>query len=600
LADGKRRDVVKALLSGNEAVARGAYESGVVFASAYPGTPSTEILENVAKYDEIYAEWSPNEKVALDVAVGAAYAGKRALATMKHVGLNVAAEALFYSSYTGINGALVIVTADDPGMHSSQNEQDNRYYAKFAKVPMLEPTDSQESKEFVGLGLEISELFDTPVLLRMTTRVCHSMSLVELGERKAAEPTLLPYEHNPQKYGMLPAFARLRHPVIEQRLRDLAEYAESFLYNKIEWGDKSLGVVANGISYQYARQVLPEASFLRLGMSWPMPEGLIREFAAKVDKLVVVEELDPFIEEHLKMMGIEVAAGKEYFPILGEFNPRIVREAAYEAGLVDALHEVRKVEVGDLPPRPPVMCAGCPHRPVYYMLKKHGLVVNGDIGCYALAALAPLATIDTIGCMGASIGVAHGMNKAGFEGRAVATIGDSTLWHAGMPPLLNVIYNKSNTVTVIVDNQTTAMTGHQNHPSTGRTLKGEETSQGDFEALARAMGYEEVRTVNPLNLKELEEALKASLDSNKPAVLISRSPCIFLYKERLGLYEVDLARCNACGRCFEIGCPAIIRSAEIAEKTGKAKAEINTILCFGCAVCEQVCARKAIHVVEEQ
>jgi indolepyruvate ferredoxin oxidoreductase alpha subunit len=595
-----RRGVVKALLSGNEAVARGAYESGVVFASAYPGTPSTEILENVAKYDEIYAEWSPNEKVALDAAIGAAYAGKRALAAMKHVGLNVAAEALFYSSYTGINGALVIVTGDDPGMHSSQNEQDNRYYAKFAKVPMLEPTDSQESKEFVGLGLEISERFDTPVLLRMTTRICHSMSVVELRERKAVGSEPLAYEHNPQKYAMLPAFARLRHPVIEQRLKDLAEYSESFPYNKIEWGDKSLGVLANGVSYQYAREVFPEASFLKMGMSWPMPEGLIREFASKVDRLIVVEELDPFIEEHLKMMGIEVAAGKEYFPIVGEFNPRIVREAAYKAGLVSELAEVRKVDVGELPPRPPVMCAGCPHRPVYYMLKKHGVVVNGDIGCYALAALAPLATIDTIGCMGASIGVAHGMNKAGFEGRAVATIGDSTFWHSGMPPLLNVIYNKSNTVTVIVDNQTTAMTGHQNHPSTGRTLKGEETARGDFEALARAMGYEEVRTVDPLDLKELEEALTASLESNKPAVLIARSPCVFLYEERPGLYEVDLERCNACGRCFEIGCPAIMRSDEIVAKTGKAKAEINTILCFGCAVCEQVCARKAIHTVEGQ
>ncbi len=591
---------MRALLSGNEAVARGAYESGVVFASAYPGTPSTEILENVAKYEEIYAEWSPNEKVALDTAIGAAYAGKRVLAAMKHVGLNVAAESLFYSSYTGINGALVIVTADDPGLHSSQNEQDNRYYAKFAKVPMLEPTDSQESKDFVGLGLEISEQFDTPVLLRMTTRVCHSMSIVEFGERSAALPTPLPYERNVQKYAMLPAFARGRHPVIEERLKDLEEYAETLPQNKIEWGDRSLGIVANGVSYQYAREVFPEASFLKLGMTWPLPERLIREFASGVEKLVVVEELDPFLEEHLKIMGLEVAVGKDYFPMVGEFNPRVVREAAHAAGLVSEPSPIRELDVTDLPPRPPVMCAGCPHRPVFYMLKKHGLVVNGDIGCYALATLAPISTTDTIGCMGASIGVAHGMNKAGFDGRAVATIGDSTFWHAGMPPLLNVIYNKSNTVTLIVDNETTAMTGHQNHPSTGRTLKGEETSRGDFEALARAMGYEEVRTVDPLNLEELEEALEASLKANKPAVLISRSPCIFLYKERPGLFEVDLDRCNACGRCFEIGCPAIIRSSEVNEKTGKAKAEINPILCFGCTVCEQVCARKAIHTVEEQ
>ncbi len=590
---------MKVLLSGNEAIARGAYESGVVFAAAYPGTPSTEILENIAKYDEIYAEWAPNEKVALDGAIGAAYAGKRALAAMKHVGLNVAAESLFYSSYTGFDGGLVIISADDPGMHSSQNEQDNRYYAKFAKVPMLEPTDSQESKDFVGLALEISEKFDTPVILRVTTRICHSSSPVEMGEREAAADEKKPFTRNPGKYTMIPGFARRRHPLMEQRLKDLAEYAETFPYNKVQWGDRSLGVVANGISYQYAREVFPEASFLRLGMSWPLPDKLIRDFASQVDKIVVVEELDPFLEEHLKMMGVKVTAGKDVFPIIDEFHQGIVRDGAYKAGLVDKTVEVQKIDVGELPPRPPVLCAGCPHRPVYYMLKKYGLVVDSDIGCYALAVLPPIATTDTLGCMGASIGVAHGVNKAGVEERAVATIGDSTLWHAGMPGLLNVVYNKSNTITMILDNLTTAMTGHQQHPGTGRTLKGEETSRADFEALARAFGYEEVRTVDPLDLKELEEGLKASLEANKPAVLITRSPCIFLYKERPALYEVDLERCNACGRCFEIGCPAVIRSAEIHEKSGKAKAEINTILCFGCAVCEQVCARKGIHVMEE-
>lgn len=590
---------MKVLLSGNEAVARGAYESGVVFASAYPGTPSTEILENVVQYDEIYAEWSPNEKVALDAAIGAAYAGKRALAAMKHVGLNVAAEALFYSSHTGFDGGLVIVSADDPGMHSSQNEQDNRHYAKFAKVPMLEPTDSQEAKDFVGLGLDISEKFDTPVLLRLSTRICHSNALVELEERKTSKDEPKAFVRNPSKYTMIPGFARRRHPVMEQRLKDLAEYAETFPYNKVEWGDKSLGVIANGVSYQYAREVFPDASFLRLGLSWPLPEKLIRDFTSKVEKVVVVEELDPFLEEHLKMMGIQVVAGKDFFPIVDEFNPGIVRDAAYEAGLVDQTVEVQEVDVGELPPRPPVLCAGCPHRPVYYLLKKYGLVVDSDIGCYALAVLPPIATTDTLGCMGASIGVAHGINRAGVEERAVATIGDSTLWHAGMPGLLNVVYNKSNTTTIILDNLTTAMTGHQPHPSTGRTLMGEEAVRADFEALARAMGYEEVHTADPLNLKELEEALKACLDSNKPAVLVTRSPCIFLYEERPTLYDVDLERCNACGLCFEIGCPAIIRSEEIDEKSGKGKAEINSILCFGCAVCEQVCARKAIHTVEE-
>jgi len=422
---------------------------------------------------------------------------------------------------------------------------------------------------------------------------------VELGERKAKKDEPKPFVRNPAKYCMIPGFAKRRHPVMEQRLKDLAEYAETFLYNKAEWGDRSLGVVSNGVAYQYAREVFPEASFLRLGMSWPLPEKLIRDFASQVDKVVVIEELDPFLEEHLKMMGIEVAAGKEFFPILDEFNPGIVRDAAFKAGLVDETVEVQKVEMGDLPPRPPVLCAGCPHRSVYYMLKKYGLVVNSDIGCYALAVLPPIATTDTLGCMGASIGVAHGINRAGVEERAVATIGDSTLWHAGMPGLLNVVYNKSNTVTIILDNLTTAMTGHQPHPSTGRTLMGEETVKGDFEALARAMGYDEVRTVDPLNLEELEEALKASLDSNKPAVVITRSPCIFMYDERPALYYVDVERCNACGRCFEIGCPAVIRSEELHEKSGKAKAEINSILCFGCAVCEQVCARNGIHLVEE-
>jgi len=381
---------MKVLLSGNEAVARGAYESGVVFASAYPGTPSTEILENIVQYDDIYAEWAPNEKVALDGAIGAAYAGKRALAAMKMVGLNVAAEALFYSSYTGFDGALVIVNADDPGMHSSQNEQDNRHYARFAKVPMLEPTDSQEAKDFVGLALEVSEKFDTPVLLRLTTRISHSSSLVELSERKAAPEERKPFARSPMKYSMIPGFAKRRHPVMEQRLKDLAEYAETFPYNKIEWGDRSLGVVANSVAYQYAREVFPEASFLRLGMSWPLPEKLIREFASQVDKIVVVEELDPFLEEQLKIMGIEVAAGKDFFPILDEFNPGIVRDAAYKAGLVETPVEVQKVETGELPPRPPVLCAGCPHRPIYYLLKKYGLVVDSDIGCYALAVLPPL------------------------------------------------------------------------------------------------------------------------------------------------------------------------------------------------------------------
>lgn len=581
--------MVKKLLSGNEAIALGAYESGVKVAAAYPGTPSTEILENVAKYEGIQAQWSPNEKVALDVAIGAAYAGKRALAAMKHVGVNVAADSLFYVSYTGLVGGLVIVTADDPGMHSSQNEQDNRNYAKFAKVPMLEPSDSAECRDFVGRALEISEQFDTPVLLRTSTRIAHSFTAVDVEERKGpvGDSEVKSYTIDRAKYVMVPGFARGRHPVVERRLAALAEYAEGFEGNIVEWGSDQLGVVSGGIAYQYAREVFRDASFLKLGMSYPLPEKKIREFASRVKRLIVVEDLDPFWEEQIRLMGIEVE-GKKFFPIVGEFSPDVVRRAAIQAGLLDGSKDVPEVEIPPLPARPPILCVGCRHRGVFYALKKQKVVVNGDIGCYTLSVVPPLSATDTCGCMGASIGVAHGVDKAGTKQKAVATIGDSTFFHSGIAPLINVVYNKGTSLTVILDNRVTAMTGHQEHPGTGRTLQGEETVAIDIEGIARACGVENVWTVDPWNLKEVEQAVKTSLSSGKPSVIIAKGPCVLQSRERHAPVVVDQERCNGCGLCLAVGCPAVIKVGD--------KVTVDEIQCIGCQVCLQTCARKAMSV----
>jgi len=589
---------VRRLLSGNEAIAWGAWESGVRVAAAYPGTPSTEILESFAPMPDVYAEWTPNEKVALDVAVGAAYAGSRAMAVMKHVGLNVAADSFFYASMTGMEAGLVIVSADDPSMHSSQNEQDNRRYAKFARVPCLEPSDSQEARDLVGVALDISEQFDTPVLLRLTTRISHSYGIVELtGERLPQRGERPSYHIDTAKYVMVPGNARRRHPVIEKRIIKLAEYAEAFPYNRAELRDRSLGIVSNGVAYQYAREVFPDASILKLGMTYPVPVNLLRQFASQVERLIVIEELDPFIEEEIRLLGIPVE-GKSIFPICGELDQQIVRERAIAAGLLPSSAQVpvARPDKGFLPPRPPILCPGCPHRGVFYVMNKLKLVVNGDIGCYTLAFLPPLQALHTCGCMGASIGVAHGVAKAGIAERNVAVIGDSTFFHTGMPALLNVAYNQGNTITIILDNRTTAMTGHQQNPGTGYTLQGSKTTQVEFEALARAMGIQKVHTVDSYNLKEVETALKDCLAADEPAVIIARRECALMpeARKRWLPLRVDEDRCNGCGLCFRVGCPALVKSDVIDAKTGRPKARIDPLLCTGCEICAQVCARQAI------
>jgi len=589
---------VKRFLSGNEAVAWGAWESGVRVAAAYPGTPSTEILETLAPMPDVYAEWSPNEKVALDVAIGAAYAGSRAMAVMKHVGLNVAADSFFYASMTGTEAGLVIVNADDPFMHSSQNEQDNRRYCKFARVPCLEPTDSQEAHDLVSVALEISEQFDTPVMLRLTTRISHSSSVVDVrGTRPPASAEKPTYRIDTTKYVMVPGNARRRHPVIEERIAALAAFAESFPYNRIEWGDRALGIVSNGVAYQYAREVFPNASILKLGMTYPVPARMLRDFAAQVQRLIVIEELDPFLEEEIRLLGIPVE-GKSIFPICGELDQHVVRESAIQAGLLPASARtpVVRPDKGPLPPRPPILCPGCPHRGVLHVANKLGLVINGDIGCYTLAFLPPLGALHTCGCMGASIGVAHGVAKAGVAQRNVAALGDSTFFHTGLPALLNVAYNRSNTITLILDNRTTAMTGHQQHPGTGRTLQGAETVAVEFEPLVRAMGIRRVHTVDSYDLKAVDAALKDCLQADEPAVIIARRECALMpevRKQWLPL-RVNEERCNGCGLCFRVGCPAVIQSGEADPKTGRPKARIDPLLCTGCEICAQVCARKAI------
>ncbi|MFQ6016071.1 MAG: indolepyruvate ferredoxin oxidoreductase subunit alpha [Anaerolineae bacterium] len=591
---------MRALLLGNAAIARGAYEYGVEFASAYPGTPSTEILENMAQYKEIYSEWATNEKVALDGALGAAYAGHRALAAMKHVGVNVASDTLFSSSYSGIKGGLVIVTADDPGMYSSQNEQDNRNYARFAKLPMLEPSDAQECKDFVGLALDLSEEFDTPVFLRTTMRISHGKSLVELGERVAPKQGEEKFTKDPKKYVMIPAHARLRHPVVEERLLKLKEFAETFPHNRIEWGDRRLGIISSGHVYLCAKEVFPQASFLKLGMVYPLPEKLIREFAAGVEKVVVVEELDPFFEERIKLMGIN-CVGKEVFPITGELRTSTIRECAIKAGLLDEAEATPVVEAEAVPepfmamPRPPAFCPGCSHRGLFYVLKKLKLVVFGDIGCYSMGVLPPFTAMDTVTCMGASVGLAHGAQRVGITDRSVAVIGDSTFFHAGVAPLINVIYNGGATVTIILDNGSTAMTGAQQNPGTGVNLRGEPTRKVDIEQLVRGLGVEKVWTVNALDVEQIEETVEAALAvEDEPSVVIVRGDCVFVHLPERSLLTVDTEACTACGICFRVGCPAILKDYEHLFRGKRPKAEIDLALCNGCDICRQVCPLDAI------
>ncbi len=579
----------KQLLSGNEAVARGAYEAGVRVATAYPGTPSTEILENIVKYkDDIYCEWSPNEKVAMEVAIGSSFGGVRSLVAMKHVGLNVAADPFMTLSYTGVKGGLVIVTADDPGMHSSQNEQDNRHYARFAKVPMVEPADSQEAKDFVGKALDISEEFDTPVILRTTTRISHAKTVTELGER---EEKSVPegFVRDPGKFVMVPDNARKRHPVIEERLKELAEFAEKTELNRIEWEEKEIGIITSGVAYNYAREVFPEASILKLGLTYPLPEKKIKDFAAEVSKLYIIEELDPFLEEQIRAMGIEVT-GKDKLPITFELNTKIVRDSLL-GNNSDILEKEEENESDELPYRTPALCPGCPHRGVFYTLNKLGVAVTGDIGCYALGVVPPLSAMDSLVCMGASIGNAFGLELAlgdKIKGDVVGVIGDSTFMHSGITGLIDIVYNKGASTIIILDNRITAMTGHQQNPVTGKTLMGEETEIIDLAKISEAVGVKRVLTVDPYNLDQTKKVIQEELDSDEISVIIARRACALLkYVERKPPLHVDSEKCKNCGFCLEIGCPALVQ--------GDGQSRIDDYLCTGCGVCVEVCPFDAIE-----
>ena len=572
---------MKELMLGNKAVARGLYEAGCKVISSYPGTPSTEITEEAAAYNEIYCEWAPNEKVALEVAHGATLGGVRAACAMKHVGLNVAADPLFTISYQGLNAGLVVCVADDPGMHSSQNEQDSRHYAIAAKLPMLEPSDSEESRVFVKKAFEMSEKFNTPVLLKMVTRVAHSQSIVDTEER--VEPDRVPYVKDPAKV-MMTLNSRNAHIRVEERTKALIEYAESTELNRVEMGeDTSVGIITDSTSYQYAREVLGDkVSILKLGMINPLPEKLIKDFAQKVDK-VVLEELDPIIENHCKQLGIKVA-GKDTFPICGEFSQNLVRKCL---GMKEPEHITIEENV---PARPPVMCAGCPHRGIFYILKKKKCMVYGDIGCYTLGAVAPLNAMDLNVCMGASCSGLHGFNKAigeEAESNSVGVIGDSTFIHSGMTGITDISYNMSNSTVIILDNSITGMTGHQQNPTTGKNLRGEPAGKVDLEALCRALGFNRVRVVDPYDLKAVEEAVTEELAAKEPSIIISRRPCVMIkgtvHKPPI---SVDESKCVGCKQCMSIGCPAIA----VKDK----KAHIDPTLCIGCKVCSQMCKFEAI------
>ena len=576
---------MKQLMLGNDAVARGLYEAGCAFVSSYPGTPSTEITEAIAKYPEVYAEWAPNEKVAMEAAFGASLAGRRSFCGMKHVGLNVAADPLFTISYTGVNAGMVIAVADDAGMHSSQNEQDSRHYARASKIPMLEPSDSAEAIAFTKLAYDLSEQFDTPVLVKMCTRVSHSQSVVELGERQEHPGE---YKKDIPKYVMMPGNAKKRHPVVEERTRKLVAYAETADINRVEAGDDhTMGIITSSTSYQYVKEVVGDKyPIMKLGMIWPMPEQKIRDFAASVEKLVIVEELDSFIEAHCRNLGI-ACVGKEMFPCIDELSQNKVAAqlaAAPEAGV--------KLEDA-IPPRPPVMCAGCPHRGLFYTLKKNKLTVLGDIGCYTLGAVAPLQAVDSVICMGASVSGIHGFSKSqqgAMDNKTVAVIGDSTFMHSGITGLVNMAYNESNATVIIVDNSITGMTGHQQNPTTGFNLKGDPCAKIDLETLCRSVGIRRVRVVDPYDLKQCDEAIKEELAANEPSVIISRRPCALLkYVKHKKPLVVDSDKCFGCKACMKIGCPAI--------SIIDGKAKVDATQCVGCSVCEQLCKSGALKEV---
>ena len=579
---------MRVLLSGNEAVARGCYEHGVRVATAYPGTPSTEILENVVRYkDDVYCQWSPNEKVAFEVAMGAAFGGARAIAVMKHVGLNVAADPLMTSSYVGGDGGFVVVTADDPGMHSSQNEQDNRYYAKFAKIPLVEPSDSQEVKDHLGTAFEISERFGTPVLFRLTTRISHAKGPVELGER--VEVPLREYEKETSRRVVIPAHARRLHVRIEERLREIQQHVETSPLNRIEKGDPSVGVISSGIAYQYARDAFPEATFLKLGISYPFPVELAKGFCARFEKVYVIEENEPFIEEHLRVAGITNIVGKDAVPLCGELNQGIVRDSisGSQAG----------PERVPVPARPPVLCPGCPHRSTFFTLNRTKTGATSDIGCYTLGVMPPLEGIDTCVCMGASIGNALGFEKAvGKEAarKMVAVIGDSTFVHSGITGLADVAYNKGATTVIILDNSTTAMTGHQEHPGTGVTLMGESTARMDYIKLAESVGIRDARRVDAFDMDAVRTAIREATASDEPSLLVMEGPCVLLDRKSWSTpLSVDAEACTACGLCLRLGCPAISKDED-------GKAAISPLFCVGklCSMCAQICPTGAIAVSE--
>ncbi|MBQ3274405.1 MAG: indolepyruvate ferredoxin oxidoreductase subunit alpha [Christensenellaceae bacterium] len=572
---------MKTIMLGNEAFARGAYEAGVTVVASYPGTPSTEITECTAKMKEIHSEWAPNEKVAVEVAVGASVGGARALSCMKHVGLNVAADPVFTASYTGVNGGLVILVADDPSMPSSQNEQDSRFYARSSHIPMLEPSDSQEAKDFMIRAYELSEKFDTPFFMRSTTRISHSRGIVETGER--IDYQVKDYESDPAKYVMMPNYARLRHVFVEQRMKDIKEFAFDCDLNRIEMNDTAIGIVTSGVCYQYVKEACPDASVLKLGMVYPINTDLIKSFAEKVDKLYIVEELEPFIENQCKAAGIK-CTGKELFTVQGEYSANMVKESIL--GI-----KTEGAKAATVPARPPALCPGCPHRAVFYTLKSLKLKAFGDIGCYTLGAVPPLSSIDTTVCMGASIGMAHGaeMARGGeFAAKSVAVIGDSTFLHSGITGLLNTVYNAGTSTVIILDNSTTGMTGHQDHPGTGKNAMGEMAPAVDIVKLADALGVKNIRVIDPFDLKGLKAVLKEETSRREPSLIVTRRPCILLDKKNIHpAFKENTDKCKNCGMCMKLGCPAIC-------KTEKGIA-IDATLCTGCGLCADVCAFDAIE-----
>jgi indolepyruvate ferredoxin oxidoreductase alpha subunit len=596
---------MKQLLSGNEALALGAYHAGVRVATAYPGTPSTEILEAIAPYKDVYAEWSTNEKVAMEVGLGACYTGARTMISMKMVGLNVAADPFLAAATTGVSGGLVVVSADDPSIHSTQGEQDNRHYARLAKVPMLEPFDSQSAYDLMSLAFEISERFDTPIMVRTTTRISHSKSVVDVTGTRPPETRPRAFRRNVQKYVMLPVNARLRRPYIEERLVKLAEFAETFPFNRIEAGGRKLGIIASGIGYRYAREVFPDASFLVLGMTHPLPPVLLRRFATQVRQILVVEELDPFLEDGIKALGINVS-GKEFIPRIGELNADIVEAAGMKMGVLPEKLALSQIVLSNpLPGRPPLLCPGCPHTGMFYVLaslgqrlklpgakekerKESPLVITGDIGCYTLATYPPLNAMDTTACMGASIGHAIGMEKAGLKSKIVAVIGDSTFLHSGVTPLIDAVYNQSKITVVILDNGTTAMTGHQEHPGTGVSIKGEPGGRVVLEDLIRGMGIKDVKVVDSFKVREIRAAVRDSLDRQELSVIINRGPCAVRVPRGADARAVEIESCNQCGICLLTGCPAIQADSK--------QPFIDPSLCMGekCTICQQVCPKQAI------